>query len=80
MASATTFPPGGTIIQVLKRSFTDVPVDAANGNAVSTSEFLEAAESLTTIFGAASSGPSSSRKLVNAVRCPRFRRLRPRQE
>ena len=53
MASAPTFPPGGTIVQVLKRSFKDVPVDAANGNAISTSEFLEAAESLTTIFGTA---------------------------
>ena len=54
MASATTFPPGGTILQVLKRSFADVPIDAANGDAISTSEFLEAAESLTTIFGAVS--------------------------
>lgn len=51
MASAITVPPGGTIIQVLKRSFADVTIDSANGDAVSTTEFLEAAESLTTIFG-----------------------------
>lgn len=51
MASTISIPPGGTILQVFKRSFTDVPVDAANGDAVSTSEFLEAAESLTMMFG-----------------------------
>lgn len=45
------YPPGGTIVQSLKRTFDDVPVDAANNNAVSTVEFLEASESLTTIFG-----------------------------
>lgn len=45
------YPPGGTIVQSLKRTFDDVPVDEANGNAVSTVEFLEASESLTTIFG-----------------------------
>ncbi|SPO01405.1 probable het-c2 protein [Cephalotrichum gorgonifer] len=50
MASVTVIPPGATIIQVLKRSFADVPIDAANGSAVLTSEFLEAAEALTTIF------------------------------
>lgn len=52
MASTTAIPPGGTILQLFKRSFADVPVDAANGDAVSTSEFLEAAEALTMIFGA----------------------------
>ncbi|KAM5516946.1 Pleckstrin-like protein [Fusarium oxysporum f. sp. phaseoli] len=46
------YPPGGTIVQSLKRTFADVPVDEANGNAVSTVEFLEASESLTTIFDA----------------------------
>lgn len=56
---AATIPPGGTIVQTLKRSFVDVPVDSANGDAVSTSEFLEAAESLTTIFGTAFASPSS---------------------
>ncbi|QPC76464.1 hypothetical protein HYE68_007216 [Fusarium pseudograminearum] len=50
--SDAAYPPGGTIVQSLKRSFVDVPVDAANGDAVSTTEFLEASESLTTIFDA----------------------------
>ncbi|KAK4463951.1 het-c2S [Cladorrhinum samala] len=43
-------PAGGTYLDTFKRSFTQVPVDAEKGNAVSTTEFLEAAESLTTIF------------------------------
>ncbi|KAH8694990.1 HET-C protein [Talaromyces proteolyticus] len=34
----------------LKKSFVDVPVDAANGNAIPTTDFLDAAESLTTLF------------------------------
>ncbi|KAJ4130053.1 hypothetical protein NW768_007025 [Fusarium equiseti] len=50
--STAAYPPGGTIVQSLKRSFADVPVDEANGEAVSTTEFLEASESLTTIFDA----------------------------
>ncbi|KAM0557976.1 hypothetical protein ACHAPJ_005141 [Fusarium lateritium] len=50
--STAAYPPGGTIVQSMKRSFTTVPVDEANGNAVSTTEFLEASESLTTIFDA----------------------------
>ncbi|KAL6920821.1 hypothetical protein ACHAPO_004500 [Fusarium lateritium] len=50
--SDAAYPPGGTIVQSLKRSFVDVPVDEANGEAVSTTEFLEASESLTTIFDA----------------------------
>lgn len=48
---AAAYPPGGTIVDTFKRSFTDVPIDAANDNAVATTEFLEAAESLTTMFG-----------------------------
>ncbi|KAL1874952.1 hypothetical protein VTK73DRAFT_10321 [Phialemonium thermophilum] len=47
-----TIPPGGTIVDTFKRSFTDVPIDAEKDNAISTTEFLEAAESLTTIFDA----------------------------
>lgn len=49
--SAPTFPAGGTLLQTFKKSFVDVPVDANNDNAISTTEFLEAAESLTTMFG-----------------------------
>lgn len=44
-------PPGGTWFDTVKRSFADVPVDAANDNAISTTEFLEAAESLVKLFG-----------------------------
>lgn len=49
--SAPVIPPGGTIVQTFRQSFVDVPVDAEKGNAVSTTEFLDAAESLTTMFG-----------------------------
>lgn len=51
MTSAPVIPPGGTWIDTMKKSFSDVPVDAANDNAISTTEFLEAADSLTTLFG-----------------------------
>jgi len=50
MAAPTTYPPGGTFFDTLKRSFVDVPIDAENANAISTTEFLEAAESLATLF------------------------------
>ncbi|KAK0736138.1 HET-C2 [Apiosordaria backusii] len=43
-------PAGGTFLETFKKSFVDVPIDADKGNAISTSEFLEAAESLTTMF------------------------------
>lgn len=46
-------PPGGTIVQTFKASFTDVSIDADKDNAISTTSFLDAAESLTTIFGTA---------------------------
>lgn len=49
MATTQAYPPGGTFLDTLKKSFTDVPVGA--DNAVATSDFLEAAESLTTLFG-----------------------------
>ncbi|KAH7136525.1 glycolipid transfer protein domain-containing protein [Dactylonectria macrodidyma] len=45
---AAAYPPGGTIVQSFKRSFTDVPVGA--DDAVPTTEFLDAAESLTIMF------------------------------
>jgi len=51
MTGTQPIPAGKTLMDVLKRSFTDVPIDAANGNAISTSEFLEAAEALTYMFG-----------------------------
>jgi len=46
---AAAIPPGGTFFDTLKKSFTDVPVAA--DNKISTSDFLEAAESLLTLFG-----------------------------
>jgi hypothetical protein len=48
--TAPTVPTGGVYFDTLKRSFTDVPLDKSNDNAISTSEFLEACESLTTLF------------------------------
>ncbi|KAI9663123.1 MAG: hypothetical protein M1821_008171 [Bathelium mastoideum] len=44
------YPSGGTFLDTLTRSFKDVPVDANNDKAVGTTEFLEAADSLTTLF------------------------------
>ena len=46
-----TFPPGGTFFDTLKKNFNDVPIDESKGNAIATGPFLEAAESLTTLFG-----------------------------
>ncbi|KAI0529907.1 glycolipid transfer protein domain-containing protein [Xylaria digitata] len=50
--SAPAVPEGATLLSTFKRSFVDVPVDANNDNAISTTEFLDAAESLTTMFDA----------------------------
>jgi hypothetical protein len=50
MATATQTPEGGTSIDAFKNSFTTVPIDAENADAISTTEFLDAAESLTTMF------------------------------
>ena len=51
MSSKPAYPPGGTWFDTLKKSFTDVTLDATNDNAIPTSDFLEAAESLTSLFG-----------------------------
>ncbi|KAI9830602.1 MAG: hypothetical protein M1826_004628 [Phylliscum demangeonii] len=48
MASA--LPAGRTFFDGVKRSFTNVPMDADKDNAIATTEFLEAAEALTTLF------------------------------
>jgi hypothetical protein len=45
------YPDGKTFLDTLKRSFAHVKVDASNDNAINTTEFLEASESLTTLFG-----------------------------
>ncbi|KAG8625740.1 hypothetical protein KVT40_006141 [Elsinoe batatas] len=47
---AVAYPPGGTFFDTLKKKFNQVPIDESRGNAISTDEFLEAAESLTTLF------------------------------
>jgi hypothetical protein len=49
--AASTYPPGKTFLDTIKRSFTDVSVNNEEDNAIATTEFLEAAESLTTLFG-----------------------------
>lgn len=48
--SQTAFPPGGTYFDTLKKNFTDVPIDSGKDNAIETGPFLEASESLTTLF------------------------------
>ena len=45
-------PATGTIVDTFKQSFTNVPIDAERDNAVATTEFCDAAESLTSMFGA----------------------------
>jgi len=45
------YPSGGTWFDTIPKSFVDVPVDVNSDNAIPTSSFLEAAESLTTLFG-----------------------------
>ncbi|KAJ5220188.1 HET-C protein [Penicillium chermesinum] len=42
--------PGTTFFDTIPKSFADVPIDAANGDAIATAEFLEAASSLVTLF------------------------------
>lgn len=51
MAAAAVIPADGTYLDSFKKSFTQVPVDAEKDNAIATTEFLDAAESLTTMFG-----------------------------
>jgi hypothetical protein len=43
----------------MKKSFADVPVDESKDNAIATTEFLEAAESLVGLFGTELSFPIS---------------------
>ncbi|KAI8631908.1 glycolipid transfer protein [Xylariaceae sp. FL1651] len=50
--STPAVPQGATLLSTFKRSFTDVPIDAEKDNAIATTEFLDAAESLTTMFDA----------------------------
>ncbi|TKA78266.1 hypothetical protein B0A49_02142 [Cryomyces minteri] len=50
MATSKAYPTGGTYFDAIKRNFKNVPVDASKDNAIETSAFLEAAESLTGLF------------------------------
>lgn len=72
MASTKAYPDGGTFLDTMKRSFADVPVDKEKDNAISTTEFLEAAESLTTMFGIFSESECIVERLLIAYRCARF--------
>lgn len=51
MSATLTYPPGGSFFDTINKSFTDVTVQADKGNAINTTEFLQAAESLTSLFG-----------------------------
>ncbi|GIZ37249.1 hypothetical protein CKM354_000070300 [Cercospora kikuchii] len=56
------YPPGGTYFDG-KKSFTEVNIDASKGDAINTTEFLEAAEALTGLFdvlGGVAFGPVKS--------------------
>jgi hypothetical protein len=68
-------PPGGTFFDTLKRSFSDVPVESGK---IATTEFLEACEGLTTLFGMHVYLSMSS--CSNMARCPRFSCLQACQE
>lgn len=48
----------GTWFSTIQRSFEEVPIDAANGNAISTEEFLQAAGALVTLFGLSHPNPA----------------------
>jgi len=70
------YPPGGTFFDIIKKSFEDVPIDASKDSAISTTEFLEAAESLTTLFdvlGSAAFKPVKNDMLGN------IKKIRDRQ-
>ena len=69
--SNVSYPSGGTWFDTLKKSFVDVPVDASKDNAIPTTDFLEASESLTTLFGIEPATQLTLRKqLLRKSRCP----------
>ncbi|PQE22462.1 glycolipid transfer het-c2 protein [Rutstroemia sp. NJR-2017a BVV2] len=68
---ATPIPAGKTFIDTINRSFVDVPVQKENDNAIPTTEFLEASESLTTLFdvlGSAAFKPVKSDMIGNITK------------
>jgi len=50
MATTNAYPPGGTYFDNGKRSFDQVAINLSQGDAINTTEFLEAAEALTGLF------------------------------
>ena len=78
------FPSGGTWFDTLHKTFDDVPVQANKDNAIPTSDFLEAAESLTTLFGQHPSPRTLSIRWkvpdLQFGRCSRLNGLHTRQE
>lgn len=50
--SAPQIPAGGSFFDTLTKNFKDVPIDAANDNAIDATAFCDASESLVTLFGA----------------------------
>ncbi|KAF2136761.1 uncharacterized protein K452DRAFT_322190 [Aplosporella prunicola CBS 121167] len=65
-----------TFFDTLGKSFVDVPVDAANDNAIHTTEFLDAAESLTTLFDVLG---SAAFKPVKSDMTGNIKKIRDRQ-
>ncbi|MCJ1403773.1 hypothetical protein MMC11_006996 [Xylographa trunciseda] len=60
-----------TFFQALKKSFTDVPIDAGKDNAILTTDFLEATESLCSLFdvmGSVAFTPVKNDMLGNKLR------------
>lgn len=82
--SALDIPVGATIVHTFKQSFVDVPIDAENGNAIATTQFLDAAESLTTMFGKVAAitinGLKRAKCLIRLCRRPGLCCLLSRQE
>lgn len=68
-------PPGGTVLDTFKKSFTDVPIDAEKNNAISTTEFLDAAESLTGMFGMIAHEVEINMRSVILIRVSRYPRI-----
>ena len=80
MTAKPAYPPGGTWFDTLKKSFTDVTVDVTNDNAIPTSSFLEAAESLTTLFGMSRACFREAYRAEHFHRRLRFGGIHARQE
>lgn len=67
MASTSTHASRATFFDTIKKSFAEVPVDSSHDNAIDTSAFLEASESLTTLFGLAIPHLVASLEVVDSL-------------